>query len=271
MPRNPEQARRGSRTRRALLALIDAFLGSREAASPLDRFRSRSLAGAGLLAILVAIPSLAAEAAAGDLLGMALIGSFAACIAVQLAALRLGAPIGALVWTMLGTVACFLVAVSLVTAEFQPAQLYWFLLLPLAAQVLAGPRGREADAPPSSRGPAMVLILAIGLGLAVVAAHGAGLNLGRSSRGPRWAQALDFALFMVSAWGLVFVHDLSAREAHAELAQLRRLLSQCAWCRKIRDRGDWVPLERYLAEHQQSDLTHGICPACLEKRYPGGE
>lgn len=260
-----------ARTRRALLAVIDA-VHQVPAGDPHARYQVRFTVGGSLLAILVAIPSLAIEVATGDQVGMALIGTFAGAIILQLGAIRLGVSTGLIMWTLLGSVAVFLVATMLATRELDPPQLAWLVLLPLAAQALVGPRATDAEPAPSSHAPLLAAIVAVALGLAVVGAHQVGLTIHRPvAVQPKWMQAVDFALFMASAYGLDFLHELSSRESLAELAQLRRLLSMCAWCKKIRDQDRWVPLERYLAEHQRHDLTHGICPTCLEMQHPEAE
>ena len=56
-----------------------------------------------------------------------------------------------------------------------------------------------------------------------------------------------------------------------ETNQLKSLLPICAWCKQIEnDDGSWASFERYLSEHSNTDITHGICPACLieaEKKH----
>jgi PAS domain-containing protein len=55
-------------------------------------------------------------------------------------------------------------------------------------------------------------------------------------------------------------------EDASELLNLRRLLPICSHCKKIRDdREYWHSLETYMTTRLHLDLTHGICPTCLEK------
>lgn len=59
----------------------------------------------------------------------------------------------------------------------------------------------------------------------------------------------------------------AARER--ELQNLRGLLPVCASCKKVRNsKGYWDRVEKYLSEHSQVDVSHGICPECAEKLYP---
>jgi PAS domain S-box-containing protein len=61
------------------------------------------------------------------------------------------------------------------------------------------------------------------------------------------------------------------REAQqAEVNQLRGLLPICASCKNIRDdRGYWSAIEVYVRDRSEVTFTHGICPACAQKLYPG--
>ena len=46
--------------------------------------------------------------------------------------------------------------------------------------------------------------------------------------------------------------------------------SMCASCKKIKDRkNNWINLESYLINYFDIAISHGICPGCLEKLYPG--
>jgi hypothetical protein len=54
-----------------------------------------------------------------------------------------------------------------------------------------------------------------------------------------------------------------AEAALAQVKQLRGLLPICAYCKKIRDDGDyWHQLEAYLCRHSEAQFSHGICPDC---------
>jgi tetratricopeptide (TPR) repeat protein len=48
------------------------------------------------------------------------------------------------------------------------------------------------------------------------------------------------------------------------------LLPICASCKKIRnDSGYWQAVEGYIMEHSEAKFSHGVCPECFEKLYPG--
>jgi len=55
-----------------------------------------------------------------------------------------------------------------------------------------------------------------------------------------------------------------------EIKTLQGLLPMCAWCKNVRDdNGYWKNLEAYIKEHSDAEISHGICPKCMKKTYPG--
>jgi PAS domain S-box-containing protein len=57
--------------------------------------------------------------------------------------------------------------------------------------------------------------------------------------------------------------------ALAEVRELRRFMSMCASCRRVRDEdGGWIELERYVKRHTHTRFSHGLCPECAERLYP---
>jgi transcriptional regulator with GAF, ATPase, and Fis domain len=60
------------------------------------------------------------------------------------------------------------------------------------------------------------------------------------------------------------------QDALAKIKTLRGLLPICSSCKKIRDdKGYWNQIEAYLRDHSEAEFSHGICPECLKKLYPG--
>lgn len=49
------------------------------------------------------------------------------------------------------------------------------------------------------------------------------------------------------------------------VAQLKRLVTVCAWSRKIRHDGEWMSFEEYLTRVYGVRLTHGISPEMAQK------
>lgn len=54
-----------------------------------------------------------------------------------------------------------------------------------------------------------------------------------------------------------------------EVKTLSGLLPICANCKKVRDdHGYWQQIESYIADHSETQFSHGICPDCIKKLYP---
>ena len=52
-------------------------------------------------------------------------------------------------------------------------------------------------------------------------------------------------------------------QALEQVKQLQGLLPICAWCRNVRDDGDyWESVEAYISRHSSARFTHTICPSC---------
>jgi hypothetical protein len=48
----------------------------------------------------------------------------------------------------------------------------------------------------------------------------------------------------------------------------RRLITICAWCKKMRNSGGgWQRMAAGFQSEAAAQLTHGICPACAEHEY----
>ena len=58
------------------------------------------------------------------------------------------------------------------------------------------------------------------------------------------------------------------QNALAEVKTLRGILPICSFCKKIRDdKGYWEQVDVYIGEHSNVDISHSICPECMEKHY----
>jgi hypothetical protein len=54
--------------------------------------------------------------------------------------------------------------------------------------------------------------------------------------------------------------------ALSEVTTLRAFLPICSYCKSVRDDENyWQSLEAYLAKHANTQVTHGVCPTCLEQ------
>lgn len=60
------------------------------------------------------------------------------------------------------------------------------------------------------------------------------------------------------------------QEAMSKVRALSGMLPICSSCKKIRDdQGYWTQIELFIREHSDAEFSHGICPDCSRKLYPG--
>ena len=51
-----------------------------------------------------------------------------------------------------------------------------------------------------------------------------------------------------------------------DVRQLKRLLPNCMYCKKVRDDSDyWQEIDAYIHEQTGTDFSHGVCPGCMDK------
>jgi len=60
-----------------------------------------------------------------------------------------------------------------------------------------------------------------------------------------------------------------AERAMAEIRVLRGILPICSFCKRIRHEGRWETVEQYVSQHSEAEFSHGLCPECLSRNYPG--
>lgn len=92
-----------------------------------------------------------------------------------------------------------------------------------------------------------------------------------------WDELMRLASFLFVALLLSKVRDDLNRErrlnsdleqALAEIKVLRGIIPMCSVCRKIRDeRQHWVAVDRYITDHTDAQVSHGLCPSCYRKTY----
>jgi hypothetical protein len=82
-----------------------------------------------------------------------------------------------------------------------------------------------------------------------------------------WMVYANRTLSIYVIWLATFM-ALKINRLHAEeVKALSSLLPICSWCKNVRnDQGYWTKLETYLKQHTAIDLSHSICPPCLEKQ-----
>jgi len=58
----------------------------------------------------------------------------------------------------------------------------------------------------------------------------------------------------------------SLEEALAHVQQLQGLIPICAWCRQVRNDGNfWEQVDSYLTKRSGLQFTHAICPTCRDR------
>jgi hypothetical protein len=69
-------------------------------------------------------------------------------------------------------------------------------------------------------------------------------------------------LFVMGIWLLVAG---STRRLLAKVRYLGGFMKVCAWCRRIEQGGEWMPIEQFMEQGFDTPTTHGICDCCLAK------
>ena len=64
--------------------------------------------------------------------------------------------------------------------------------------------------------------------------------------------------------------EAALQKALSDVKILRGLIPICASCKNVRDDGGyWRKIETYLKENADVQFSHGLCPDCAKKLYPG--
>lgn len=86
----------------------------------------------------------------------------------------------------------------------------------------------------------------------------------------RWNRKLTKEILkrrQIEAEKEILIKDLT--KALDEIKTLRGILPLCSFCKRIReDSGYWERVDVYIHKHSQADISHSICPDCLEENYP---
>ena len=91
------------------------------------------------------------------------------------------------------------------------------------------------------------------------------LLFGPSPQAQYWGEAEIESLWLI---GLGVLTVWSSVRLMREIGRLRSFVVMCAWCRKIRVGGEWVPIENYLASERR-ETTHGVCEDCARQWEAG--
>jgi hypothetical protein len=69
---------------------------------------------------------------------------------------------------------------------------------------------------------------------------------------------LESILTLAVGIGVVLVTGRAFRR----IEYLESLIVMCAWCRRVREGGDWVTVELFLERQHHAQTSHGICDTC---------
>ena len=70
-------------------------------------------------------------------------------------------------------------------------------------------------------------------------------------------------LLVLAVWFLV---SNSTRRILERVRYLEKFMRVCAWCRRIKYNGQWMPLEEFMRQGFDTPTTHGTCQDCLDKQ-----
>lgn len=65
------------------------------------------------------------------------------------------------------------------------------------------------------------------------------------------------------------IRNRELEKSLSEIKTLRGIIPICSSCKKIRnDKGYWENVDVYLRDHTEAEMSHGMCPDCMDKLYP---
>ncbi|MDA3925037.1 MAG: hypothetical protein PF904_10105 [Kiritimatiellae bacterium] len=93
------------------------------------------------------------------------------------------------------------------------------------------------------------------------------LMLGAEPTPANWQESL-FESVIILLFGTAIIY--MTVELFQKMKYLEGVLPVCASCKKIRDdKGAWQQVEEYVRDRSDAEFSHGICPECAKKLYPG--
>ena len=112
--------------------------------------------------------------------------------------------------------------------------------------------------------PIVTLAVAGFLGLIVVFALDEYWDLPARSFGAFLQPIRPFAFSIkVVAALLLFITVLGVlREAIHRIQHLSRMMTMCAWCRRVAVDGDWISIDQFLQQRKNTTSSIGVCPDC---------
>ena len=80
---------------------------------------------------------------------------------------------------------------------------------------------------------------------------------------------INLGICLIITIVVLLLVNLSISSYQKKVDDLRDIVPICSFCNQIRDdKGYWNKVEAYIAQHTDAQLSHSICPSCMEKHYP---
>ena len=92
-----------------------------------------------------------------------------------------------------------------------------------------------------------------------------GLLLGAEPSPINWRESLIESLLIITLGTIVVYRSWKQL---GELYKISGFLPVCANCKRIRLNDEWIPLETYMYEINNTPVSHGMCPSCMKSLYP---
>jgi len=80
---------------------------------------------------------------------------------------------------------------------------------------------------------------------------------------PNYHRAILRTVVIGLIWIWVY---MATRQLLKRLHYLEEFLRVCGWCRKVSYGNEWIEMETYLKSKFATKTSHGMCPACLQKK-----
>ena len=80
---------------------------------------------------------------------------------------------------------------------------------------------------------------------------------------------INLGICLIITIVVLLLVNLSISTYQKKVDTLRDIVPICSFCNQIRDdKRYWNKVEAYITEHTDAQLSHSICPSCMEKHYP---
>lgn len=101
----------------------------------------------------------------------------------------------------------------------------------------------------------------------VVSAFAAGADdcVSRPLDGEQLRARVHAGMRLVLREHALVVEHAALQSALKRMHGMPELVPICSCCKRVRDDGAWLPVDRYLTVHAGVHFTHGLCPTCAPR------